>query len=558
MKHLRPFTRFVAPFVAAMALLLAANTAGANVGVVSVVEGEPVGKPTTGTERTLYVGLDMTADEKVTTKDNDRAHLVFLDGTSLTVGPNSNVVIDKFVYDPNTKTGEMALNVSRGTLRFVGGVISKKSEVKITTPLASMGIRGGILTVGVAPNGSTIANFLYGTWFSMTSQGVTRTTDRPGQQITVAPGAPPTPPVPIPPGSFTSYVASFEQSASPQGSRQGAGATSRNPGGRSGTPGGPGNGPATRPTAAIVNALANTGLRRLNSGMTPAAVIAATPTPQQLAALMTAPPVLRGAGPDGTRLAQGGANTGGQQNGQGGLLGPGRPIQGTPDSDNRPNANDDPVQGGGPLQGASPDGDNAQQGNGPVFGRGPLQGGGPLQGSGPLQGAGPLQGEGPLQGAGPLLGAGPLQGAGPLLGAGPLQGAGPLLGAGPLQGAGPLIGAGPLQGATPVLDGGPTTLVGPVNINVGGPPSNSPIQMASLPPTVQLLPQPAVPTDPLPPSPPSPPSPPPPPDPTPPTGGPPPTPDPPAPPAIVIPPTCLSCGPGTPPVNNVVTTLSGN
>jgi hypothetical protein len=141
--------RLLAPFVAATALLLAANTAGANVGVVSVVEGEPIGKPTTGTERTLYIGLDMTADEKVTTKDNDRAHLVFLDGTSLTIGPNSNVVIDKFVYDPNTKTGEMALNVSRGTMRFVGGVISKKSEVKITTPLASMGIRGGILTVGL-------------------------------------------------------------------------------------------------------------------------------------------------------------------------------------------------------------------------------------------------------------------------------------------------------------------------------------------------------------------------------------------------------------------------
>ena len=100
--------------------------------------------------------LDMTADEKVTTKNNDRAHLVFLDGTSLTVGPNSDVIIDKFVYDPDTKTGEMALNVSRGTLRFVGGVISKKSEVKIRTPVASMGIRGGILTVAVSSTGATV------------------------------------------------------------------------------------------------------------------------------------------------------------------------------------------------------------------------------------------------------------------------------------------------------------------------------------------------------------------------------------------------------------------
>src|SRR5580692_3848131 len=94
---------------------LAGGDVAAKVGIASVVEGEPMGKPPQGEERMLRVGIDMDANEKVTTKENDRAHLVFLDGTSLTIGPNSSLVIDKYVYDPDKKTGEMALTVSRGT-----------------------------------------------------------------------------------------------------------------------------------------------------------------------------------------------------------------------------------------------------------------------------------------------------------------------------------------------------------------------------------------------------------------------------------------------------------
>ena len=47
----------------------------------------------------------------------------------------------------------MALTVGRGTMRFVGGVISKTSEVRVKTPSASIGIRGGIFTVTVSPTG---------------------------------------------------------------------------------------------------------------------------------------------------------------------------------------------------------------------------------------------------------------------------------------------------------------------------------------------------------------------------------------------------------------------
>jgi hypothetical protein len=92
--------------------LLTATEAVANVGVISVAEGEPLGKPPAEAERILRLGIDVQTGETITTQANDRTHVVLLDGTSLTVGPNARLVIDKFVYDPNTKTGEMSLNAA--------------------------------------------------------------------------------------------------------------------------------------------------------------------------------------------------------------------------------------------------------------------------------------------------------------------------------------------------------------------------------------------------------------------------------------------------------------
>lgn len=189
-----------------------AQPALAKVGVASVVNGEPMSRPPAETERVLRVGSDMIANELVTTKANDRAHLVFLDGSTLTVGPSSSVSIDRFVYDPATKSGELNLRATRGVFRYVGGAISKGSEVTINTPSATIGIRGGIATVTVDASGSTRADFLFGGSMSITSQGVTRTTTQPGTQIGVSTGLPPSEPAPIPPAVLQQTTASLQSS----------------------------------------------------------------------------------------------------------------------------------------------------------------------------------------------------------------------------------------------------------------------------------------------------------------------------------------------------------
>lgn len=174
--------------------------ASARVGVTSVTDGQPVGQPPAEAERILRVGIDVQANERVTTKANDRAHVVFLDGTSLTIGPNSILVIDRYVYDPDRKTGDIALSTSRGVFRFVGGAISKNSEVTVKTPSATIGIRGGIAQFSVADNGATSANFLYGDAMRVTGQGITQVATRHGSQIEVPAGEQPKPPAIIPRG----------------------------------------------------------------------------------------------------------------------------------------------------------------------------------------------------------------------------------------------------------------------------------------------------------------------------------------------------------------------
>ena len=211
--------------LAAAALASLTGAASAKVGVASAVEGAPKGLPPAGAERVLYVGIDMDADEKVTTGNDDRAHLVFLDGSSVSVGPNSVLVIDKFVFNPESRSGDMALSMSRGTIRFVGGVISKSSTVTVKTPSATIGIRGAIFTLGVAQNGQTQFNFLFGGSFSVTAQGVTQTSTQTGQRVNVTPGAPPSVPAPIPPGGLTPTVVSLQRqgppAAGPGGQRAG-------------------------------------------------------------------------------------------------------------------------------------------------------------------------------------------------------------------------------------------------------------------------------------------------------------------------------------------------
>jgi len=241
-------------------------TADPRVGVTSATSGGPTGKPPAQAERVLHVGVDVQANEIIATGSNDRAHLLFLDGSSLTVGPQARLTIDKFVYDANSKTGTLAVNASQGVFRFVGGRISKPAPVTITTPSATLSIRGGIMIVSVDAT-RTVAIFVFGNDMTVTANGHTTIVTRPGWQVTTYAGAAPGQAAQTPPGSLATELKQLEalggQPSDADKAAQSSGFANQNSGLGTGGGGGAG-GNDTTINGAATNAVnnANTSLQR--------------------------------------------------------------------------------------------------------------------------------------------------------------------------------------------------------------------------------------------------------------------------------------------------------
>lgn len=209
-----------AALLAAGSSALLPAIAHAKVGVTSATDGDPRGKPPAEAERVLRVGIDVQANELITTSANDRAHLMFLDGTSLSIGPNAQITIDKFVYDPTTKTGDLAINASKGVFRLVGGKISKTNAITVTTPSSTIGIRGGISLFNVEQR-STTSVFVFGISMSVGAGGQLEVVTRPGFQVTTLLGGQPGRPGAVPPGTLTATLGQLEGG---RGGQQGGGA----------------------------------------------------------------------------------------------------------------------------------------------------------------------------------------------------------------------------------------------------------------------------------------------------------------------------------------------
>jgi hypothetical protein len=171
--------------VPAAALTQLAQAGAEQAGKVSSVNPATRGQVPAGVTRTLAVGNDVFRQEIITTDEGGLTQLLFLDQSSFTVGPNSTVTIDRFVYDPEQSAGAMALSLTKGLARFVGGKLSKSGEVTIQTPAAFLGIRGGITIVSILPDGQTEAVFLFGEQLTVTPRnGASVQVRRPGFAVT--------------------------------------------------------------------------------------------------------------------------------------------------------------------------------------------------------------------------------------------------------------------------------------------------------------------------------------------------------------------------------------
>ncbi|HTR83477.1 MAG TPA: FecR domain-containing protein [Reyranella sp.] len=202
--------------LAAAAFLLAPAAAGAAVGVTTAVEGEPTAAAPGETARTLEVGVDVEVGETIRTRADERLHLVFFDGTSLTVGPEAEIAVDRFDYDRQAKRGELALTARHGVLRLVGGHVSKIGAIEIKTPSSDLSLQGGIAIVDVA-EGGTMAAFILGLKLTVTGAGRREILTRPGSSIVTKTGGAPQSPLVLQAGSLETLLGRLERGGAPDG-----------------------------------------------------------------------------------------------------------------------------------------------------------------------------------------------------------------------------------------------------------------------------------------------------------------------------------------------------
>ena len=116
-------------------------------GKVGAVNQEATGTPPGGATRKLTVGTGIVVKERVRTSAAGSTQIQFPDQSAINLGANCDLVIDQFVYDPQAKSGTMVATATRGVLRYIGGQISHNSGATIRTPSATLGIRGGMVTM---------------------------------------------------------------------------------------------------------------------------------------------------------------------------------------------------------------------------------------------------------------------------------------------------------------------------------------------------------------------------------------------------------------------------
>ncbi len=148
-------------------LLLVPGVAPAEIGSVAAVNRDMQGTLPLAEKTFLVIGDTLVQDELIETTATGSGQLLFLDQTTLSIGPNSEVLIDRYVYDPDRGTGEIVLSVGKGVLRFIGGQITKNGDAVIHTPTASIGIRGSMAVIEVLANGDTKVTNLASSYVSV-------------------------------------------------------------------------------------------------------------------------------------------------------------------------------------------------------------------------------------------------------------------------------------------------------------------------------------------------------------------------------------------------------
>lgn len=195
---------------AGMGVGWAAQQAGVAAGVVGTLRVSEGERPA---PEAVESGMDMLLGDRVNSAAASRMQVLLLDETVFTIGPDSDLRIDEFVYDPAAGTGRLTANFTKGVLRYISGKISHVTPAAITIKSreATIGVRGtalfimddpeatdGTQFIGLLGPGAGNDDALDPGRITISSGGAMVTVMRPGYGVFVAPGRALTKPVPTP------------------------------------------------------------------------------------------------------------------------------------------------------------------------------------------------------------------------------------------------------------------------------------------------------------------------------------------------------------------------
>ena len=114
----------------------------------------------------LKVKDDIYLNDVVQTAANSALGITFIDATTFNLKASTKITIDNYVYEDGGKSNAAIFDVARGTAAFVAASVAKTGDMKITTPTATLGIRGttGLVEVpegAAANNPNNVAVKLY-------------------------------------------------------------------------------------------------------------------------------------------------------------------------------------------------------------------------------------------------------------------------------------------------------------------------------------------------------------------------------------------------------------
>jgi hypothetical protein len=99
---------------------------------------------------------DIYLNDLLQTSANSTLGITFNDATTFNLTANARITVDNYVYEDGGKQNSAVFDITRGTVAFVAAAVAKSGDMKITTPTATLGIRGTTGLVEV-PEGASAA-----------------------------------------------------------------------------------------------------------------------------------------------------------------------------------------------------------------------------------------------------------------------------------------------------------------------------------------------------------------------------------------------------------------